>query len=181
MIKLPNIAFIQKLSDKYGKGVFVFVGLLGVFLIFLSENSEIEYTEKNNMIEIDYRLSLQQELVELLTEVEGAGRVEVMLTLESSRENVYAWQEKTSENSQSVSAADNNQTTRNSTYENRIVTVGQSGTKDALIEKVLQPSVQGVAVVCEGADNIKVVSDITNAVSVVLNIPSNRVCVIKMQ
>ena len=52
--------------------------------------------------------------------------------------------------------------------------------KTALIEKTMEPVVQGVVVVCQGADDIKVISDITNAVSVALNVTSNRICVIKM-
>ena len=59
--------------------------------------------------------------------------------------------------------------------------LGGSAGNEALIEKTLQPAVQGVVVVCQGAEDVKVVSNITNAVSVVLDIPTNRVCVIKMK
>ena len=59
--------------------------------------------------------------------------------------------------------------------------IEQNNQKQALVEKVMEPVVQGVVVVCSGADNISVVSDITNAVCVALNVTSNRVCVIKMK
>ena len=65
--------------------------------------------------------------------------------------------------------------------ENEIVMTEETGAKYPVVEKTLRPVVQGVVVVCQGAGDITVVSNITNAVSVVLNIPSNRVCVIKMQ
>ena len=58
--------------------------------------------------------------------------------------------------------------------------VNAGSDKTALIEKTMEPVVQGVVVVCQGADDIKVTSDITNAVSVALNVTSNRICVIKM-
>jgi stage III sporulation protein AG len=45
----------------------------------------------------------------------------------------------------------------------------------------VEPVIKGVVVVSPGADDIKVVSDITNAVGVALNITSNRICVIKMK
>ena len=67
------------------------------------------------------------------------------------------------------------------TFENEIVMVEENDEKHALIEKTLEPVVKGVVVVCSGADDIKVVSDITNAVSVALNVTTNRICVIKME
>ncbi len=178
---IKSFADIQTIINKYGKKLFVLTGIIGIMLIFISEQPENKPTELKETSLESYRINLQNELSTLLSRIEGAGEVQVMITLESGEENIYAWQEKTSDNQQSVSAQVNNQTSQNSTYENRIVTVGSGSDKQALIEKTMEPVVQGVVVVCKGADNIKTVSDITNAVSVVLNISSNRICVIKMQ
>ena len=104
-----------------------------------------------------------------------------MVTIESGEETVYARQEKTTDDTQEVFNNSQNQKSRKSTYQNEFVMVARGGEKNALVEKVLQPSVQGVVVVCRGADDINVVSNVTNAVSVALNLPTNRICVIKMQ
>ena len=87
-------------------------------------------------------------------------------------------QEKTSSDEKDTKSYD--ESVHRSTYENEIVMVASGGDKNALIEKTIEPVVQGVVVVCTGADDIKVTSDITNAVSVAMNITTNRICVIKM-
>ncbi len=173
---------IKALWEKYGYKLFLFLGLLGVVLIYISET---DYTRQKstlaNMTTEDYRLSLENSLTELLSQVDGAGKVKLMVTLESGEENVYAVQEKSDSDEQTVMAQQSEQTRRRLSYENEIVMTDEGSGKRPVVEKVLQPSVQGVVVVCQGADDITVVSNITNAVSVVLNIPTNRVCVIKMQ
>ncbi len=165
---------------KYRQSIFIFTGLLGIMLIFLSDTQKTKPIETADNTTDEYITKLENNLCNILNSVDGAGKVQVMITLEAGRETVYAWKEKTSLDEKST-AGDNGQSSQHNTYENEIVTVGSSGAKEALVEKTIEPVVQGVIVVCSGADNIKVVSDITNAVSVVLNIPTNRICVIKMQ
>ncbi len=172
---------IKAFIEKQGKSLFVFMGLLGILLIFLSDRKPTETINKTDTDRQSYIHILEKDLCSILSSVKNAGKVEVMITLESGRETVYAWQEKTSRDEKSTANDTNNRISKQNTYENEIVTVGSGSTKEALIEKTLEPVVQGVIVVCSGGDDIKVVSDITNAVSVVLNIPTNRICVIKMQ
>ena len=183
MEKILEYPLFRKLWDKYGYNIFVLLGITGIAMIFISElnfDSKYKSNEKSNDI-YSYRQQLESDLTDLLSSVNGAGDVKVMITLESGEENVYAWQEKSSLDEQTVSADTSNQMSQHTLYENEIVMIDSGNEKKALIEKVLQPAVQGVVVVCKGADDIKVVSDITNAVSVALNMPSNRICVIKMQ
>ena len=170
---------IKKMFEKFGFNIFIILGLLGVMLIFLSETDTKKVDDNKSSYKVeDYEKQMETELENILSEVNGAGQVKVMLTIESGQENIYACQEKTSQDEQSTAGEKNG---RRSTYENEVVMVTTGSEKQALVEKTMQPAVQGVVVVCQGADNIKVTSDITNAVSVVLNIPSNRICVIKMK
>ena len=173
---------LLKLWEKYGYKIFLFIGVLGVVIISLSEYgyNTGELPEENYSAE-DYRVTLENSLTELISQIEGAGKVKLMITLESGEENIYAIQEKTDNDSQYVSANNSEQTQHRNSCENEIVMTEETGAKYPVVEKTLRPVVQGVVVVCQGAGDITVVSNITNAVSVVLNIPSNRVCVIKMQ
>ena len=179
-MKLLKIAdFSKTIFNKMGFNIFILSGLLGVALIFISDFDKPKTKEitETNSIE-DFRENMEVQLETLISNVNGAGEVKVMLTLEAGKENIYALQEKKTEDEQ-LSGSD--KTNQRSTYENEVVMVTAGAEKQALIEKTLQPEVQGVVIVCQGADDIKVVSDITNAVSVVLNVPSNRICVIKMK
>ena len=46
-----------------------------------------------------------------------------------------------------------------------------------LVRKIENPEITGVLIVCDGGDDIGVKEKVINAVSTVLNIPSNRVYV----
>lgn len=173
---------IKRMFEKSGINIMVILGFAGVLL--LSADSIFPESKNKTTAEYSletYRTQLETNLEQLLSAVSGAGDVKVMITLESGQENIYAWQEKTTQDEQSVSADVNGQQSNRYTYENEIVLVNEGSEKQALVEKTMEPVVQGVVVVCAGADDIKVVSDITNAVSVALNVTSNRICVIKMK
>ena len=87
---------------------------------------------------------------------------------------------KTTKDQQS-SADELKKTSEKYMYENEIVLIDDGSQKKALVEKIVEPVIKGVVIVSPGADDISVVSDITNAVGVALNITSNRICVIKMK
>lgn len=112
--------------------------------------------------------------------VQGAGRVRVMLTLENDGETVYAYDEQSDTQTIAGTGGTNGTMERRQSYENEHVLIDAEGGKQPLVETCLEPEVKGVAVVCEGGDDITVVKRVTELVSVVLRLPTNRVCVIKM-
>ena len=159
------------------------LGFLGIFLLSVGEL--IPESKETKSVSINYyenyKAEMEKQIKAILSSVKGAGEVEVMITLESGRETIYVQQEKRVDDQElSTDNEESQQSTRNS-YENEIVMIEENNQKQALVEKVLEPVVQGIVVVCSGADDVSVVSDITNAVCVALNITSNRVCVIKMK
>lgn len=173
---------LKKIFEKTGFNIMLIIGLVGIVLLSYDEIFIKEAAVESTDFSVDsYIQEAEKNLTELLSNVHGAGQVKVMVTLESGEENIYAWQEKTTQDVKTTAADVNGQQSDRYTYENEIVMISDGNTKQALVEKTMQPVVQGVVVVCSGADDIKVVSDITNAVSVALNVSSNRICVIKMK
>ena len=47
----------------------------------------------------------------------------------------------------------------------------------ALTETVCQPQIRGVAVLCDGGGDVRVASRITELLTSLLDLPSNRICV----
>ena len=135
---------IGKISEKYGKGLYVVLGLLGVLLI-IGGNGKTDGQTKVVQAETDaeeYRCNIENNLSDILTQIDGVGKVKVMVTIESGEETVYARQEKTTDDTQEVFNNSQNQKSRKSTYQNEFVMVARGGEKNALVEKVLQPSVR---------------------------------------
>ena len=68
---------------------------------------------------------------------------------------------------------------KNDTQDTVIVVRDSSGAEAPILIKQIEPKVQGVAVICEGADSPYVKSSIVEMVTTIYDISSNRVCVIK--
>ena len=163
-------------SDNRLKIVFV-IGIIGILLIFLSSLFDGNKKETQSVIasaSIDtdtdsYIKYTQQELVKLLEQISGVGEVKVMVTVSGTTELEYAQELSKDSDSQSQS------------YKNQYVLVESNGKKEALVKKINKPQISGVCVVCQGGEDIKVIEKVTRAVSTVLGISSNSICVMPLK
>lgn len=117
----------------------------------------------------------------LLSQMQGVGKVDVMITYSTSRENVPAYDIK--KNQSSTAEKDSEGGTRSISQEEYDSTMAyedsSGGGKKPVILKELEPEVKGVLVVAEGADSVEVRERICNAVTVVLDIPVHKVQVVQ--
>ncbi len=113
----------------------------------------------------------------ILSQIKGAGSVNVMITYESGNEKVPAYDTKKNENN--TQEKDNSGGTRNSaqnSYESSIVYEdNQGGDKKPVIIKEIPPKVMGVLVVADGANNPQVREELTNAVEVLVDVPAYKI------
>jgi len=125
--------------------------------------------------------SIEEKLAATLSQIEGAGDVEVMITYESTSEIVPAF----SVDKQTTTITDNRETgtstTNTENTQSEVVTVGGSGGSSALVLKEISPKIRGVIVVAEGADDITVRLNLLNAVQTLLNVGPRQVDVYKMK
>lgn len=168
----------------------VLVGLLGMALILLSQLMSREKPPQRPMDEAtasftaeDYIEGLESKLQELVTGIEGVGRAEVMVTLESGVEYVYAQEEK--RNTDTIRGQGEEQevfkvSQKENVEQKYIIVETEYGKRQALVLTELQPRIQGVVIVCEGADDIRVQEKLTSVVTTALGISSTRVCVVKI-
>ncbi len=141
-----GLSFLKHLKGKWS---LLLLGLLGVLLLLFGGNlgAEEERTDFSGDTEA-YRAALTEEVTRLCSQVRGAGRVSVMLTLETGERQVYA--------------------------ENANGGIASSGGKGILLE-TRAPRVYGVAVVCEGGGDAAVRRELTSLLSAVLDVGTNRV------
>ncbi len=124
--------------------------------------------------------SIEQQLKYTLSQIEGAGKVEVMITYESSSEIVPAISVD-KQTSTTTNTSDNSMSTTNTeNTQSEVVTVNGSNGNSALVLKEKSPEIRGVIVVAEGADNIAVKLNLLSAVKTLLNISPDQVDVYKM-
>ena len=155
---------LAKLRDREtALRVIVILGLLGMGCILLSAllPEKPAPTQSAEVTADDYRKGMESDLTELLEAMEGVGRVRVLVTLAGGEEYHYA-----KADDRTVS---DKQTRSSESY----VTVG--GSREALLERVANPSITGVVVACEGGASPVVQERVNRAVQVACGLPSNRI------
>ena len=177
--------YIDKIMSSKDKTKYiVIIGMIGILLIATStlipKNSDgrTESSNLKNVTAETYVAQLEKKINSMISQIEGVGSSEVVITLENGIENVYANSErKTSDCNENISGKSTN---RNDTQHD-VVIIDGSGGKQALVITQKEPTVKGVVVVCEGADNSVIVNRVTDAVTKSLNIKTNRISVVKKQ
>lgn len=168
-------ALRQKWVLAAGVGGVVLLALLGAFGAGGdSPRQEQPDTATVAMQPSVYEQQLEERLERLISQVEGAGEVTVMVVLEGGEQAVYA--QARQESTDTVTDALNGGSIRSS-YTSDYVLIDDGGGSYALTETTLLPAVKGVAVVCTGAGDTRVVNRIVMLISTVLGITTNRICV----
>ncbi len=168
---------LKSLSDNRKRFLLIAIGVVCLLVLVAFESGgsgKAEHTtERVTPLPDEYIGNTEKELKAILSQVEGAGQVHVMITLESCFENVYAHDYTNKTESQRES--------NHSNITEELVVVNSSDGEDGVVIKVYEPVIKGVAVVCEGADNVKVKSAITETVCALFDISSAKVSVTKGQ
>lgn len=185
MEKISGILKAVFSDDKKVKAI-VFIGIAGMGMILLSgffsgSNKDSAKTDKedkgiseNTDSEIEeYTKKAEDKLTALLSSIQGVGEVEIMVNVSSTKEYVYADEEKSDISKNSDSYSENK--------ENNYFIIEKNGEKEALIKKINTPEISGVVIVCEGGDSNVVKENIYKSVSVAFGIPSSKIYVAKIK
>lgn len=125
-----------------------------------------------------YEEELERRLASILSRMEGVGKVEVMITFQSSEEKVV--QEDTSASRKRIEETDSSGGERKQeelSLEVDTLTLGDRG--EPYVLKELAPQVQGVLVVAEGGDLATVKAQIVEAVQALFPLEAHKIKVLK--
>ena len=173
--KLPER--LQKAAQKLLKHRYaLLVLLIGVALLMLPTGRSTE--KKTEAAEPEAAPSsgdsVEARLGELLSQVEGAGKVRVMLTVSAGEETVY----QTDQTTEQRQSGDETEKTVSVTT----VLVSSGSSEEAPVPvKVLSPVYQGAVVVAEGGGTPSVRLDLVRAVSSLTGLGADRITVVKMK
>lgn len=170
---------LEKLLPKGKKwnmgSLLFFAGILGLFLLLagsFAPSKEKQTIQPAPAVATaaqageEYARLLEEKLTQVVGSIQGTGEVRVAVTLEASAERVYALDEKDAGESGG--------------RELQHILMDTEGGQDALVEMTWEPVIRGIAVVCQGADDITVNAQITEAVSVLTGVSTNRISIAKM-
>jgi stage III sporulation protein AG len=165
MDQLSTRERIAELFRKYRYGILIV--LLGIILMCLpSIDKDTTEDTQSAATQNQKDSSLEEALGSILSQIKGAGKVEVLLTEAKGSETMY----------QSDSLTDS-ETDRNDT----VIISGADRTQTGLIRQVNPPRYLGAIVVCQGADNAQVRLAIVQAVISVTGLGADHITVLKMK
>ena len=137
---------------------------------------------KDNQIEDSIITYYEDKLKRTLEKVSGIGKVEVMITLKSSKEQVVL--KDTPFEQENLSETDEAGGSRISgslkNDETTVLITNESGENVPYVTKQLEALVEGVVVIAEGGGNGKIAMDIVESVEVLFDVPAHKVKVLQM-
>ncbi|MBO5208224.1 MAG: stage III sporulation protein AG [Lachnospiraceae bacterium] len=147
-----------------------------------SETDEME--SLSSSIEGDsYTVYWEDKLQEALSQIEGAGEVEVLITLKESETKVLEKDipEEISETQENDAEGGNRTITEKRMEETTIYTVNEDGQNVPYVSKIIQPVVEGVVVIAQGGDSMIVKQNIIETIQVLFGVDTNKIRVVKMK
>lgn len=159
-------------------------GIAGMLLLlateFLPEQSDSaekagESPEQAAEERQSYVAETEDKLAAIISSIAGAGRTKVMVTLENSEESVWATQGAQERESSGTDGGE-----KYSQEDEYVLIQSSSSEEGGLLLKIIQPRIRGVAIVCDGGDNVYVREKITSAVAAVLDISTAKISIAKM-
>lgn len=149
----------------------------------LGQDSTEHLAEYESTQSAAYAEQLERELEELLTCMEGAGRVRVMITLRSTSESII--EKDRPANRSAVTENDGqggSRSTNDMDSEETTVFVRDSeGREVPYVRKTLSPVVEGVAVLAEGGGIEEVRKNISETIQALFGIDVNKIKIAKMK
>lgn len=160
-------------KDK-GMRLLLWLGVAGMLLIALSEwlprSPKEGRTASVSLTASQVEGALEKRIATLLRQVEGVGSCRVMVTLESDSQSVYAADTVTAEGADGAYS-----------FSESYLTVDTDAGPVGLLLTRIQPTVKGVAVVCDGGGNEAVRQRVIQVVSTAFHISERRVCVVQQE
>lgn len=189
----------EKLLKKENMIVFA---LLGILLLVIAipidadsqKEKETDKEEDNNKEDtlscdmqidenLEYCLQLEQRIEELLSNMDGVGEVQAMVTLVTSKELIVEKDEPVTRNT--ITESDGTGGTRSTNessfdYETIYETDGE-GNKVPYVIKQIEPEIQGITVVAQGGGNAIVQKNISEVLEALFHVDAHKIKVVKMK
>ncbi|MBE7074438.1 MAG: hypothetical protein E7376_00435 [Clostridiales bacterium] len=170
---LDKFSLLQKLKGiKHIELILVCIFAIILVIVYSStkSTSSVEISNSEFSTE-DYSIYLEDKLSNILSGISGAGKVNVMITLDGGMNYEYATEKEEVTTTTDVGGSTNTKTTINE----EVVIVTINGKSTPLIIKESYPKIIGVVIVASGAVNAQVKLNIMRATVALLNVEENNI------
>ena len=169
----------KNLNEKDKKKIYSLLTLALIAMSGLEDKAISSKDEVNNKITQEElsnessKATLEEKLKNILSQIEGAGEVDVMITYESSEEIQPAFNTNTTtEETKEVDQQGGERTVTTSSENKTMIT---SSSNEPIVIKTNQPKINGVIVVATGAKDLTVKETLYSAVQTALQVQGHQV------
>lgn len=159
--------FLRQFFARYKYILLIFLAGI-VLMLFPTADSKKTEQQPTHVQEQAETVRLEEQLSELLSQLAGAGKVQVLLTEATGQQTVYQENRDISQQSES---------TKTST----VILSDSTREQEGLVCQVNPPTYLGAVVLCQGADLPSVRLSITEAVSNATGLGYHKITVLKMK
>ena len=163
-------AWIRKITkpvDKYKYVILILI--IGVALMMFPTGSTSNKVIAEELQQ-EAAIPMNEKIAELLSKVEGAGKVEVLLSIKTGEEILY-------QSDNDVSTNENSSTSRMDT----VITSDSQRNEAGLIKQTNPPIYLGAIILCQGADSPTVQLALCDAVCKITGLSSDKISILKMK
>ncbi len=164
----PDNIVDKKSSSIFKKEYLLILILTAVVIVIFLSGQDLSFSffeNEKQSLSSDYATTVEEGLKSILSDVDGAGKINVFVTVDGSQEEIVLKNVETKTENGIKTTVES------------IVLVGGK----PYVTKTNNPRILGVAIVCEGADDLSVKLKITEIVTTTLNVNSDSVRIIKMK
>lgn len=154
----------QRINELWVKYKYpILVVFVGLGLMLLPSKTE---PAPEQPVQIQQEQDLELRLAAILSQLDGVGRVQVLLTEESGRETLY----------QTDTQTDTDRRT-----EDTVLVEDASRMETGLVRQTVEPKYRGAVILCQGADQPSVRLAVVEAVRCVTGLGADRISVLNMK
>ena len=142
--------------------------VIGLVLMLIPFGSKTEVQTKP-IISSEEEPDVTAELTKILSQIKGAGKVSVMLSVKTGKTTVY-------QNDEDITGGESG-----SIRQDTVIITDENRVQSGLVQHIVAPEYRGAIIVCEGADKPEVRLHIIEAVSSITGLGTDKITVLKMK
>ena len=149
----------------------------GKQLATTNNNQTLASSQYNNTESI----SLEEKLEDILSKIEGVGSVKVFINYSESSETVAMYNENSKmSTTEETDKSGGTRKVEQTDSQKEVIYQEQNGTKTPIVQKTVEPKIEGAIITAKGAGDINVKTSIIQAVEAVTGLATHKIQVFTM-
>jgi len=143
---------------------------------------QLAMTDNSSSTSIKDSENLEQKLESILSQIQGVGEVQVFINYSESSETVAMYNENTkTSTTEEIDTSGGTRKVESTDSQKELVYQEENGEKTPIIQKTVQPKIEGAIITAKGASNATVKTNIVQAVEAATGLATHKIQVFEMK